>query len=206
MHELLTPPADPKAERFRRVAHAVVEILLQRGPSGIQISAVARRAGVSRAWIYKHFGNDTEALLDFTVRELGVILAGVERTPDDSSVSSWRRDIHLATREGLELAVAAPWGYALFFRYRHALGPLGEALREIEARHVSNFVATLPADLKGDPEAARAFALVFAAARLGVYAWWADPVIRDEVGIDRAVDQMMAMLDGFVSTQCPPGP
>ena len=66
----LTPPrfvvyeADsPKAERFGRVARAVVELLLHGEPSSVTVSAVARRAGVSRPWIYKYVGKERGELL-----------------------------------------------------------------------------------------------------------------------------------------------
>jgi hypothetical protein len=116
---VLDEPEDPTEARFRRVALAVVAILIARGPTEIRIASVSRRSGVSRAWIYKQFGKDTTALLDFTIRELGAVFAGIDAELDSSSVNAWIDSVELETRRGFSDAQQAPWVPALYFRYRH---------------------------------------------------------------------------------------
>lgn len=195
------PPTDPKAARFHAVALAVVEVLVQRGPDAVTFSAISRRAGVSRAWIYKHFGSDTQTLLDFTFRELGGLVAGLDLRRDGADLATWRRDIVTATEVGLRHAEIAPWGAALYFRYRNAPGRLGEAVRSVEDRHVRQFVENIPAELRCTHAEAVTFAQVFATARLGVYVWWADPAVRAETDVERVIAQVLGMLDAFVTMQ-----
>jgi AcrR family transcriptional regulator len=199
------PPTDPKAARFHAVALAVVEVLVQRGPDAVTFSAISRRAGVSRAWIYKHFGSDPQLLLDFTFRELGGLVAGLDLRRDASDVTTWRRDIVTATRVGLRHAEIAPWGASLYFRYRNAQGLLGEAVRAVEDRHVRQFIEDLPIEIRCTRAEALCFARVFATARLGVYVWWADPAVRAETDEAQALAAVMGMVDAFVTSMAARG-
>jgi AcrR family transcriptional regulator len=195
------PPSDPKAARFYAVARAVVDVLVQHGPDAVTVSTISRRSGVSRAWIYKQFGTETQALLDFTFRELGGLVAGLDLRRNGADLTSWRADIVAATRVGLRHAEVAPWGASLYFRYRNAGGVLGEAVRAVEDRHVRQFIEDLPAELSAPREQALTFARVFATARLGVYVWWADPAARASSSEDAVISVLLGMLDGFVASK-----
>jgi AcrR family transcriptional regulator len=192
---VLDEPEDPTEARFRRVALAVVAILIARGPTEIRIASVSRRSGVSRAWIYKQFGKDTTALLDFTIRELGAVFAGIDAELDSSSVNAWIDSVELETRRGFSDAQQAPWVPALYFRYRHTPGPLGDAVRVIETRHLRRFVDSMPDTLLTDRSGAHAFAEVFTAARLGAYAWWGETPRKTTV--DEAARHLFQMLRGW---------
>jgi AcrR family transcriptional regulator len=192
------PPDDPKEARFHAVARAVVDILVQRGQHAVSVSATARKAGVSRAWIYKHFGSDTDALIDFTIRELGGLVAGADLDRGQGDLESWREALTEATQVGLRHAEVAPWGASLFFRYRNQPGRLGDAVRMVEARHVQRFVDAMPPVLRSDHRAADRFARVFAVARLGTYVWWSDPAVRATQDADAVLTHLFDMLDGYV--------
>lgn len=60
-----------KEERFRRVCEAVLATLLRGGPDALAVSTLARKAGVSRAWIYKYVGADQDALLEAAAHVVG---------------------------------------------------------------------------------------------------------------------------------------
>ena len=80
---------DTKDARFARVAEAVVALLLRGGPDELRFVTLAREARVSRPWLYKYFGPDRDALLDFTVRTYGAAFAGVERSVVPYSPLIW---------------------------------------------------------------------------------------------------------------------
>ena len=182
---LLPEPDSEKASRFHRVAWAVAVSLLRRGPESLRIAEVARRAGVSRAWIYKYLGLDRDALLAFTVG----LYARAFGAPLDGDLDTFER-LRLGTRKGLDDLLAAPWCVLVYVRYRHARGPLGDAIRAAMAAQADDLAARLPGRLRGD----RGLALVFESARLGLYHEWLDPLVRAQVDPDRAVDHLLAML------------
>ena len=189
------PPAEgSKEERYQRVARAVIAVLLRGGPSSLRYADVARRAGVSRPWIYKHFGRDPDALIAYAVRLFGEAFTEIDRPNHDEAVEAWRANVMEATRRGLRDTEAAPWAIELFFRFRHARDVLGEGLRDVERRHVEKFVADMPTKLRRRPDARR-FAEVFAAARLGVYhSWIASDRRGDE---DKLIAWLGALLDAY---------
>lgn len=198
---LLDEPDDPTEARYRAVARAVVEVLLARGPHEIRIATISRKSGVSRAWIYKQFGKDTATLLDFTLRELGAQFAGLDAALCGESIEAWRESVAAATAVGLRDSVAAPWAPALYFRYRHSPGVLGDAVRAIESRHTRTFVASMPDALLDDERDARRVAAVFTAARLGVFAWWAGEDVRKDVDEATAISSVLGIVDQWIDSR-----
>lgn len=200
---MLPPPGSLKEARFQRVAAAVIELVGERGAEGLQYAEVAGRAGVSRAWLYKYFGRDRDTLVAFAARTLGD--AFIEHDQDRSGLASheWRDVIASATRQGLEDAVQAPILVVLWFRYRHADGVAGEAVRDVVRRHVEKFVDDMPSELRRDRARARRFAEVFASARMGAFHLWLDPAFRAVCSIEEVVGPLLGMLDAY---SAPAGP
>ena len=58
-----------QAETRRRILKAVNDLLAEEHPASLSVPAVARRSGVSKATIYRHFPNK-EALLDASARQV----------------------------------------------------------------------------------------------------------------------------------------
>jgi len=186
-----------KEARFGRVAEAVVGQLLRAGPSDLQYAAVARRAGVSRPWLYKYFGPDKESLVAFTARLFGEAFARLESFPKGATVEEFRKHLISGTRRGLADALTAPWCVEFYFRYQHAPHVLGEAVRSVEAAHIRDFVDALPAALRRDRAAAERFATVFTITRMGVYHRWLDPGFRAQHGEDAIVREVLRAFDGY---------
>jgi AcrR family transcriptional regulator len=182
---LLPVPDTAKASRFHRVAWSVAVSLLRGGPDQLRIAEVARRADVSRAWVYKYLGRDKESLLAFTVnlyaRAFGEPLAGDLETLER---------LRAGTRKGLDDSLLAPWCVLVYVRWRHARGPLGDAIRSAMSAQASELSQRLPGPLRGD----RSLALLFESARLGLYHEWLDPEVRAALDPDRAVDGLLAIL------------
>lgn len=191
----LDPPDSSKEARFLQVAHAVAALVAQGGPKKVTVSAVARRAGVSRAWLYKYLGADPEALITHATTLFAAAFADLGRARPSTDPTSWRDAVREATRDGLRDAVDAPWAVTLYFRHRHAPDAVGRAIREAEERHVEAFLADLPPTLRGDPAADRRFVAFFTASRLGAYHRWLDPAVRATTTEDEAVVEILRPLD-----------
>ena len=194
----LPTPMTPKEARYHRVGQAVISVLLAEGPDGLRYAAVARRAKVSRPWIYAQFGKDPAALQTFVVRLFGDLFAELHRSNAAPDVAVWRANLVAATRRGVEDTAEAPWIMSLWFRYRHHPGPFGVALRDLEARHLDKFIADMPERLRKRSDA-RAFALTFAAARQGVYHLCIDPGVRRAIPDEALCRPLDAMIEAFAS-------
>lgn len=198
-----------KEERFARVAEAVVALMLHRGPAEVKLATIARKAGVSRPWLYKYFGAEPQEIIAFTVRAWGTRFAELDHSNAAPDVAGWRENILRGTRRGLRDAAETPAVFELLVRHRNAAGPLGDAVREIEARHRATFVRDIPASLKRDPKAAERFALVYSQACTGLYQRWADPRMRAEHDEHAIADELMALVDAFIhrgGRALPPSP
>lgn len=188
-----------KERRFDDVAEAVAALIAQGGPSRVTVSAVARRAKVSRPWIYKYFGQDPAALVTHAARLYAEAFSDLGRSRAAVDVPTWRHHLAEATRDGLRDAVLAPWCVQLYFRHRHAPDAVGQTIRDVESAYVDRFLAEMPAALRRDEVAARRFVEVFTAARLGVFHRWLDPDFRARHDEEAVVSELLRALDAWVS-------
>ena len=117
-----------KEQRFDDVAEAVAALIAQGGPSRVTVSAVARRAGVSRPWIYKYFGQDPAAMVNHAARLYAEAFSDLGRSRATADVPTWRLHLVEATRNGLRDTVLAPWCVQLYFRHRHAPDAVGQTI------------------------------------------------------------------------------
>lgn len=193
----LASPDSTKEQRFRAVAEAVAAIVSAGGARRVTVSAVARRAGVSRPWIYKYLGDDPAILLTHAARLYTEAFSDLARSRRADDAGAWRALVAEATRDGLRDTLAAPWCVQLYFRHRHAPDPIGEAIRDVERRYLQVFLDDLPAELRRDD--ARCFAEAFLAARLGVYHRWLDPAVRARHTEDAVTAELLRPLDAWIS-------
>jgi AcrR family transcriptional regulator len=187
-----------KEERYSRVADAVAALLLRGGLDAVRFATVARRAGVSRAWLYKYFGTEPTDLAVYTIRAWGAQFTELETARPAPDPATWRQNVAIGTRQGLSDAVRAPWVMELLVRHQAAPGVLGDEMRTVEGRHLDRFVGDMPLSLKGDAVAARRFAALFAAARVGTFHRWLDPAWRAQLDADEVVEGLMSMVDAFI--------
>lgn len=59
-----------RAQQRRSIQHAAVELSTERGVSGVAMVDVARRAGISRATLYKYFPGVESILASFVIDEI----------------------------------------------------------------------------------------------------------------------------------------
>jgi AcrR family transcriptional regulator len=78
----------PPEQRREQLLDATLEVILERGYSGVSIEAVARKAGVTRPVVYDHFENLNRLLHTLVEREEQCALDQLKRVvpaePDDS--------------------------------------------------------------------------------------------------------------------------
>ena len=197
----LSEPEGSKEQRFRDVAEAVAALVSQGGPAKVTVSAVARRAGVSRPWIYKYFGQEPSALLTHAAKVYAEAFSDLGRSRRAADVPSWRSLLVETTRDGLRDAVVAPWCVQLYFRHRHAPDAVGETIRSVESNYVAQFLDEMPLGLRRDKAAARRFVEVFTAARLGVFHRWLDADFRAQHDEDDVIEELLRPLDAWCVSQ-----
>lgn len=57
--------SDPRVQRSRtKLLAAATELLIEAGPRGVTVDAVAERSGVAKSTLYRHWGSVTEMLVD----------------------------------------------------------------------------------------------------------------------------------------------
>ena len=191
--ELLPPPSHAKEAKFHRVAWAVATALLRKGEDGLRVSDVARRAGVSRAWVYKYFGHSTDDILLYSLRLFGPAFAA-PAGPVGGTVEDWRDGVATSMQKGLEDVAAVPWCVAVYFRYRHAHGPFGDALRMVEAQELEAFRQRMPEALKRRRDS-QGFVRTFHAARMGLLFAGLEGQAVDASDVER----LMGIVDHFVA-------
>lgn len=63
-----SPPApdhDPRVARSRaKILSAATDLLIERGPTGVTVDAVAERSGVAKSTLYRHWASVTDLLVD----------------------------------------------------------------------------------------------------------------------------------------------
>jgi len=196
---LLEPPETSKEERFHLVSWAMATALLRSGPDRVTVADLARRSGVSRAWIYKYMGNDPDERLEFAVRLFGQAFAAPAHPAPAETLAEWRERLADGTRKGLDDALKAPWCVLVYSRYRHSKHRLGDMIRQVEQVEVQAIVDRIPPRGRRDPSRARAFAWAFHAARLGALNQWLDKDFRDVVGPDLIVGHLLGLADGYLA-------
>lgn len=189
---LLPPPSHAKEAKFHRVAWAVATSLLRKGEDGLRVSDVARRAGVSRAWVYKYFGHNTDDILLYALGLFGPAFAApVVAEVDDPA--AWRATLHAGMLKGLQDVSRVPWCVAVYFRYRHGHGAFADALRAVEATELEGFHARMPEVLRRRPDS-RTFVHTFHAARMGVLFAGIEEGAMGQAG----VEHLLGMVDRFI--------
>ena len=78
--------------RYASLLEAAVSIALENGSSALTITAVAKRAGISRAGVYEYFSSKEELVADLIIDELidrNSLFQRRRRAPDNSTVNRW---------------------------------------------------------------------------------------------------------------------
>ena len=182
--------AESELQTRQRITEAAVALHGTIGPARTTISAVADRAGVQRATVYRHFP-DEESLFAACSGHY----AALNPPPDPGS---WREE----TDHGARLRRALAETYGLFRRTEPMLtnvlrdAPVVEAMAKPVARRLAYFETAVDAVVAGRPERGHARRRVRAAvAHAMSFSTWQSLVRQNGLDDDEAVALMAGMVE-----------
>lgn len=125
-------PTDAKSEKYFNVSRAILETLEQEGVSALSHTLIARKANVSRAWIYEYMGRERQDLLDIASETFGSYFTRTNipveiKTAED--LLKLLRAGHEMTFQKLE---AEPVLIKLYFRFKGTNTPMGTVIKKYE--------------------------------------------------------------------------
>lgn len=62
---------EQRATRQKQIIQAAISLALEDGASSVTVSAVAKRAGISRSLVYEYFSSSADLIADLVLEELG---------------------------------------------------------------------------------------------------------------------------------------
>jgi AcrR family transcriptional regulator len=95
-------------QRREQLLDAALEVIVERGYSGISIEAVARKAGVTRPVVYDHFSNLTRLLYTLVEREERYAVEQLERVVPTELDSSPQTLLARGVRNFLDSVASRP--------------------------------------------------------------------------------------------------
>ncbi|MBN8541904.1 MAG: TetR family transcriptional regulator [Deltaproteobacteria bacterium] len=132
-----------KEQKQLSVSIAALEVIEAEGLGGVTHSKVARKAGVSRAWIYEYIGNEKSALIEYAADVLASHFARVKLT----EIPKTKADLQRLAEEGTDFLFTSvdlnPVIIQLYFRYRGTRNPIGEVILKHEKQWLSKSTKTL---------------------------------------------------------------
>ncbi len=125
-----------KEEKFHAVSVALGALLNKIGPTQITVTQVAKKAQVSRAWIYKYVGKDREDLIRFALEEIGKDVT----QRDIGDVINSRDDLVKSIIDGVDRLFQRtndyPWLIPVYYKYRGTDTPPGRLVDSIEQAYI----------------------------------------------------------------------
>lgn len=126
-----------KEQKFEAVTLTLFALLQTVGPSKITHSAVAKKASVSRAWLYKYVGAEKEDLMVMAIRNLGKRLTERDLAEVISTKQELSESIVLGMSRMFENTVNFPWFIPVYFKYRGSRSAIGETIAEVEQDYIA---------------------------------------------------------------------
>lgn len=157
-----------KEAKYLVVSVAILEVIEKDGLLGVTHSKVARKSGVSRAWIYEYIGRDKDVLIECAADMFGNYFsrANLSKTPKDPD------ELMARLKEGVDFLFASieqsPSLIQLFFRFRGTTNPLGKVIHKYETHWLEWAQRTLSTVFKIPKARALQMAEVMFTLRLGL--------------------------------------
>lgn len=162
-----------KEDKFHSVSVALGGLLNKSGPGQITVTQVAKNANVSRAWIYKYVGKDSEDLIRFAIEHLGNDIT----TRDLDDVIRTRRDLVKSVTSGMERIFQKtneyPWFVPVYYKYRGTDTAPGRLIDYVEQAYVERQTQRLQQTFRGyDRDKAVIAAEILTSFRMGLAFSW----------------------------------
>lgn len=156
-----------KEEKYHRVYEECLRLIHENGLKAINHSAIARRAQVSRPWIYKYMGESREELIQSAVKYFGTEFTKFSlRKVDIKGPKDMLRALWNGTISNLEFANEYPFIISLYIRFAGTENVLGRTIDELESLYLRRLHSKFLQVLKDD-ELAYEAAKVVKATRIG---------------------------------------
>lgn len=146
-----------KAVKMETVAFAILRADLRgrRQSSKLNVSAIAKACGVSRAWIYKYFSSTQEGIIEAVIDVLAPLI--LTATADEGATpEEWIKRLMSSLETTLDEVEKYPEIYEFYFRHRISSSRIQARIVYHEGAYVENTVR---------PQLQRAFGLTPARAR-----------------------------------------
>lgn len=132
-----------KERKQLAVSIAALEVIESDGLGGVTYSKVARKAGVSRAWIYEYIGSEKSELIEYAAEVLAGHFARIKLT----ELPKTRADLEIQLEEGIDFLFTSveltPVIARLYFRFRGTSNPIGEVIQKHEKQWLAKASKTL---------------------------------------------------------------
>lgn len=125
-----------KMDKFNAVSKALFALLGALGHHKITHTLVAKKAGVSRAWIYKYIGADKEDLIRFAIDHLGMHLTQRDMADTISTKEDLVKAICTGMQRMFENTQDYPWFVPVYFKYRGTDTAPGRSIAEVEQAYI----------------------------------------------------------------------
>ncbi len=140
-----------KEQKQLSVSIAALEVIEAEGLGGVTYSKVARKAKVSRAWIYEYIGKEKSALIEYAADVLASHFARVKQT----EIPTTRAELERLAEDGTDFLFSSvelnPVIIQLYFRFRGTKNPIGDVILKHEKQWLSKSTKTL-VDVLGLPK------------------------------------------------------
>jgi AcrR family transcriptional regulator len=181
--------AELEAETRQRITEATMRLHEEVGPANTTVSAIADRAGVQRATVYRHFPDDTALIAACSAHWMSL------NPPPD--LTEWAALVEPAERLRTALEQTYAWYerteamVELLNRDRASVPALDERMKLRDA-YLAAAVETL---LRGRPErGARRARARAAIAHALEFETWRSLVRRQGLGLDQAIELMLRLV------------
>ena len=144
--------------RRQQLINAAVSIAMESGGSGVSVSAVAQRAGISRTSVYEYFSSSADLVADLIIEELSSFakvleLAVGECSEPYSCIESWivgaLRYIadgrHILAKALNSTSLPQDRGAEIAAAHRALLAPLTKGLTSMGVKDISQALAYIQA-------------------------------------------------------------
>jgi len=155
-----------KEQKQIAVSMAVLEVIEKDGIIGMTHSKVARKSGVSRAWIYEYVGKEKNAFIEYAAESIASYFSRIKMNLPDT-----KEKLQLQLKDGIQFlfdsATNDPVIIKLYFRFRGTANPIGEVIRKYEKQWLNAATKSVTKSLGLPAEQAALFAELMLTLRLG---------------------------------------
>lgn len=125
------------------VSVAVLEVIQKEGLLGVTHSKVARKAKVSRAWIYEYIGKEKSALIEFAADEFGSHIARAKLTEFPKTIAELEERFNEGSNFLFDSLGLSPVLIKLYYQHRGSANPLGRVIQKYEGQWLDGAARTL---------------------------------------------------------------